>query len=420
MIALALLMAAQAPALEKLTIDEAIARALKNNPAVDAARLNALAANQTPIQVRSALLPQLNGVMSGAGAPDETRIGAGGLNNPRILSRLGMGVTINQLVLDFGRTARLSESAGLRAQAEGEAARGTRGQAVLQVSAAYLAVLRAQTVERVAARTVEARRTVLDQVSALASSKLKSELDVRFAEVSLAEAELLVATARNERDAARADLSAAMGMRGPAAFELVEPPPPVAPSADLPALIDMAAARNPEIGQRRHLLDAALRQAEAERLARLPSISAIASAGVVPAHTDRFVRDTYAAAGVNVTLPLFTGRNLESRRAEARLRAQAAEKTLRDAENRVARNVGVSLLNTRTSLERLELAGRLEERSRQALELSQLRYDLGLSSIVELTQSQLALVNAEIQMAAARYDLLLQQAILDFHLGSIQ
>jgi outer membrane protein len=86
----------------------------------------------------------------------------------------------------------------------------------------------------------------------------------------------------------------------------------------------------------------------------------------------------------------------------------------------VARNVGVSLLNTRTSLERLELAGRLEERSRQALELSQLRYDLGLSSIVELTQSQLALVNAEIQMAAARYDLLLQQAILDFHLGSIQ
>jgi len=58
------------------------------------------------------------------------------------------------------------------------------------------------------------------------------------------------------------------------------------------------------------------------------------------------------------------------------------------------------------------------ERSQQALDLARARYDLGLSSIVEFTQAQLALINSEIQLSAARYDVELQRAILSFHAGT--
>jgi outer membrane protein len=62
----------------------------------------------------------------------------------------------------------------------------------------------------VAEQTVNARRVVLDQVTELANNKLKSDLDVSFANVNMADAQLLQLNARNEIRAALAELTQAM------------------------------------------------------------------------------------------------------------------------------------------------------------------------------------------------------------------
>jgi outer membrane protein len=413
---LALPLAAQQP--ESLTLDQAVARALENNPRIDAARLSALAAGETPNQLRAAYLPQVTGNASSVLAPDETRVGAGQLQNPLILSRLGFGASVTQYIADFGRTAHLIDSARFRVLAEQEVTRNARALTVLQVTQAYLGVLRAQAIERVANETIAARRTIFEQVQALAESKLKSDLDLRFAEVSLTEARLLLTAAQNDRQAAMAELSAAMGLSSPQQFAVSEIPLRDGRTVTDVELIREAVERNPEAAQRRHILEAALENAEAERRLRYPQISAVATAGLIPAHTDRLVRDTYVAAGVNFTIPIFNGKLIDSRQAEARYRADAAKRTLREAENQVAKNITVALLGIRTATERVSLAADLADRSRQALELAQLRYELGLSTVVELNQAQLALVNAELQQASAQFDLRLQQALLDYHAGS--
>ena len=104
-------------------------------------------------------------------------------------------------------------------------------------------------------------------------------------------------------------------------------------------------------------------------------------------------------------------------RERRRLQARAATDRVKDAEVQVAREVRVAYLNARSAHQRLGLTAQLLAQARLALDLAQSRYELGLSSIVELSQAQLALTNAEIAGASARFEYLSRRADLSFQLG---
>ena len=117
----------------------------------------------------------------------------------------------SQLVTDFGRTGDLVQTQQLRADAQEQDVDARRAEVLLQVDRAYFDALRAQAVLRVAQQTVEARQLVVDQVTALAASGLKSGLDVSFARVNLSQAQLLLVQAQNDVQASFAALATAMG-----------------------------------------------------------------------------------------------------------------------------------------------------------------------------------------------------------------
>jgi len=174
---------AQTP--QKFSLKDAEAISLKNHPLVQAARLTALAARQVVTEVKSVNYPLSYGSLTVAGAESGSRIAAGALNNPVIYNRYANGVTLTQLITDFGRTRNLVASSSLRARAQDENAQATREDVLLQVDRAYFGALRAQALLTVAMETVKERQLVAAQVIELAKSKLKSELDVSFANVNL-------------------------------------------------------------------------------------------------------------------------------------------------------------------------------------------------------------------------------------------
>lgn len=409
---------AQQPQPPPLTLAQAEAIAVRNHPDVSAALLRAAAANQVTLETRSAALPTVYGSVTGAGALANSRIAAGNLNNPVIYNRFASGVTFGQLITDFGRTSSLTESSRLRAEAERDNAQSTREDIILQVDRAYYAALRAQTVSVVATQTVAARQTVSDQVTALANSKLKSGLDVSFANVNLAESKLLLINAQNEVRAAFADLSVALGYGDSRTFALSDPDFPSALPSDPAPLVQQALKTRPEIASLRAEYNGLLKFAEAEKDLKYPSITALASVGVIPAHEDT-LHGRYGAAGVNMNIPIFNGRLFTARQLEAELRAQAAERNVRSLENRVARDVQVAWLNASTAFQRLEVTTELLSEATLALDLAQTRYDLGLSSIVELSQAQLNKTSAEIASASAKYEYGLQSAVLAYQNGTI-
>jgi outer membrane protein len=253
-------------------------------------------------------------------------------------------------------------------------------------------------------------------VTALAQSNLKSSLDVSFATVNLAQAKLLLVQAENDLQAAFMNLSAAMGYDSPQNFELTEEAAPQSPPQDISEFVANAIRQRPDLTAQKLKEQAAHKFAAAERDLSFPTISALGSAGLIPVRQDTLA-SRYAAAGVNVNIPVFNGHLFSARSAEARLKDQAEEQYVRDFQNRISRDVRVAWWNAKTAFQRLDLTAQLLNQATEALNLAQARYNLGLSSIVELSQAQLNQTEAELQQASAKYDYQSLLAVLNFQAG---
>jgi outer membrane protein len=403
-----------------LTLPEAHDLALKNHPQIAAANYRALAAQEAVNESRAGFFPQANIYGSAVGADStETRIEAGGLNNPSVFDRAAGGLGVSQLITDFGRTANLTASSKFEAKAENQNANATREQVLLNVDVDYFSTLQAQAVMNVARQTVDTRQLLLDQVTLLASNKLKSELDVSFARVALEEGQLLLQRAQNDFDASLASLSTGLGFREFHRFNLVEQPLRVlGDTNDVSSLISTALQRRPEISALLNEQDAALRFARAQRDSRLPTVSAIGVAGASPVHDNR-LPDNYAAGGLQLSVPVFAGGLYLARQHEAELRASADAELLRSLEDNVIRDVRIAWLNLNNAHERLRTTEQLVNHANEAFELAQARYKAGTWSIVELSEAQLELTSAQIAETNARYDVLIQEANVNYQIGEL-
>jgi outer membrane protein len=404
---------------QSLTLPEAEQIAIQNHPQIQAATHLASAAAAQVNEVRSAYYPQAYGSLTGVEAEHNSRVAAGALNNPIIFDRFAEGFTVGQLVTDFGRTYELVKSSNLRARAQQENVATTRADVLLRVNQAYFAALKAQSVLQVAEQTVRSRQLVADQTSALQKSNLKSGLDVSFANVDLAQAQLLLIQAQNDVQASYAELSAALGYADQRTFQLAEQPTPGSPPPDFSPLAQEALQSRPELIRQGLNVKSAQSFATAERDLWFPTISVLGTTGLTPYRQDTLA-SRYAAAGFNVNIPIFNGRLFSARRSEANSIAQAQEQYLRDLQNRIVRDVRTAWLSANSAFERLGVTEQLLNQSSQAFDLAQSRYGLGLSSIVELSQAQLNKTQAEIARVSAQYDYESQMAYLNYQLGRMQ
>lgn len=406
----------------QITRTEAEQLALKNNPSISAAHLLALADSQTAREARSVELPQISGNMTAVKAEDATRIGAGQLNSPRLYTHAGTGGTLTQLITDFGRTANLVGAAKLRTKAQEQTARATAADIVFATDEAFYSLLGAQSLLDVARQTLAARTNVLDVTSALTVSKLKSELDLNVAAANVSEAKLLMLDAQNTAQSASAVLSALLATPQGMQYTAVEEPgePPHLPADDSTSLQALALQNRPDLESLKLGSQADQKVARAQWLQHLPSISASATGGITPVRPDNdFPENWYAAAGVNLNLPIFTGFRISAEAKEAQYRAQASEKRAADLSNTIQRDVKNANLAAVTAFQRLGVTAAFRDETAKALNLAQTRYKLGLSSIVELSQAELQSTQAAVIAVDAQYQYLLAVRSIQYVTGQI-
>ena len=403
----------------RLTLKDAEALALKNNPLITVGRLTALASQQVLRETRSAYWPSAVVDLTGVDAHDNSRITAGGLNNPIIYQRAAAGTTVSQLITDFGRSRNLVASSRLQAKAENENAVANALQIKLAVDQAFYSALQTRAVLQVAEGTVAERQTVTDQVQALFNSKLKSALDLSFAQVNLAQAKLLLLDAQDNNAAALANLSAVLGYSHLQNYDLVEEtasltPPP----SNIDGLIVQAMQKRPELAALNYYYQAAEKYRVAERDLMFPTVRALGALGSTPLAGNTALAPWYGAVGVNIEVPIFNGFLYTARAREAQLRAQATQQQLRDLQNSISRDVRTGWLNAATAYQRLDVSRQLLQQANLALDLSQTRYKLGLASIVELSQAQLQQTQAQIGNTQANYQYRLALAVLNFQIAN--
>jgi outer membrane protein len=339
------------------------------------------------------------------------------LNSSTIDSRQANGILVSQLITDFGRTWNLTAASKSQALSETQRSVLARAKAMLWVDNSYFQAQQAQALLRVADETVQARQLVADQVGALAKNKLRSELDVSFALVTLDEAKLLRLQAQNQVDSSFAELSNALGFHEPHRFVLAPIPQFALPQENLAHYIGQALANRPEAAALRHEHQAALQTAAADRAAHYPKVMFLGTAGRTTAGDAGIVND-YSAAGIDVEVPIFTGFRLSARYQESSLRAQAAKQALTELEDLIAKDVDVALLNTNNAADKIKVTESLLGNARQAYDLAQAKYQIGLTSIVELSQAQLFLLQAQINHTNATYGYQIDRLVLDFQIGA--
>jgi len=424
MLCVATCLLAQPGATVKLSLADAEALALKNHPKVLAAQNEQSAMNQRIYQARSAYYPRLDGDITGSQANPRARIGAGLLNDPSLFNREGQGFVLNQLITDSGRTPNLVASSRLQAGAAEQTAQATKYDVVLRVNQVYFGTLRAQALVKVAQQTVQARQYLTDQVTQLFNNKLKSQVDVAFADVELSRARMLVLQTEDQVEEAYAEMTRALGSETPASYQLAEEPLPPSPPANVEDLVRQALKARPELASLQLSRDAAYKFERAERDLSLPNASLLGVGGyigyIAQLQLPRVTPPEYEAVGINVQIPIFNGGLFKARREEAHYHAMEADQHLRDEAQSVTRDVRTAWAGLSIAYQRLDVTAEMLRAATQAQQLAKGRYDLGLSSIVELTDSELNLTDAQIATLSAKYDYQSQYAMMQYTIGALR
>jgi outer membrane protein len=401
-----------------LTLRQAEAIAIKNNPQITIGKLRALAAEQYVREARSALLPTANISLTAVASNPGGRITAGALNNPAVYPRAAGGVSVTQLLTDFGRTNNLLSSSEFGARAEDQNAAATRADILLAVDQAFYNSLETKALVTVAEETVHARQTLVDKIQALTNAKLKSEIDLSFSSVDLARGKLLLLEAQNNFQASLAGLSAILGYPDEQNFQLVEEPSPITqPDLDVTPLIQKALQQRPEIKALQFQLESAQKFGRAEHDLRRPTVDALGVVGEAPVR-DNHIPNWYGAVGVNINIPVFNGFLYSARAKAADLLTEADRQKLLDTQNNIARDVRNAWQDSRRAFERLSVTQQLLEQANLSLSLAQARYNLGLGSIVEFTQAELQKTEADIDDTDAKYQYRLTQIVLAFTMSA--
>jgi outer membrane protein len=343
-----------APAQNRLTRAQAEQLAIRHNPHISVSQLLALAQHQVVRETRSAELPSLNGSITAQQAHEGGRLSSGGLSATRLLTHAGGGVNFSQLITDFGRTPNLVAAAKLREEAAKSDAQATLEDIVLATDQAFYSALQAQAVLQVAQQTVATRQATQVQVSQLTKNKLRSTLDLGFAEVNLSQAQLLVLDAKNNADAAMAALNEVLGLDTAVAYTLVDDSaPPAAPPVDINALTAAALHQRPDLQAANLEQQSALKYSRAEHDLRLPTITALGTTGGTPVRDGRYYVSSWdGAIGLNLNVPLFNGFLYSSQAKEADLRAQSAGEQKRALRDVVVRDVRTAWLEATSSYQR--------------------------------------------------------------------
>lgn len=404
---LALLLMTAAPAFgEKVTLREAIGRALEKNQLVKASAFEKGAAEQGAAASRSRYLPRVflesGAVLSNTPSSvfmmklDEGRIDPGSdftaekLNDPSARGDFRSAITFEQPLVDFGIGTGV-DLAVRQAETAGYAFEQRREEVAFRVFLSYLGVRRARAFVTVAEQAAASakehdRLAVLKERDGIG---LKSDR-LRTAS-ALAEAEQRLLAARNDLTLARLRLNLVTGGPQGEALDIEELPPVPEPVLPQGGQVEFATRSRADLKMAENSVrmgELGVRQAKD---AYLPTLYARGGYQIndrdLPLGTDK---DSWNV-GVNLRWELFDGRRRSHERERAELAQKGVQALFEDRRREVAFEVTESLLRREEAALRLESARAAVRDAEEGTRLVRLRFGNGLSPLVELMDAESAL-----------------------------
>jgi outer membrane protein TolC len=418
--AVALAQAAPVPATPRvagqaLAIEECIAIALEAQPAIQATLYDYAAARARVREAFAPLLPQLSGSVTATRSNTSTipttltmgRVAAVQISRQPADTFLAQ-VQLSQLLFDFGKTLAVTQVARKLAEVSAEGVELQRQLIALTVKEAYTNILLAQRLIRVQEQALERAELNLASAKGFVDVGTQPLSTAVRAEVDVANARVDLINARNALKIARVSLNTAMAIDASTPTEIKDNLEYEPTTIDRTALRAEALRQSPEYRQAKLQSSAAAAGVQAATRNFLPNVSGTGSYG-----GSQLELNPNWSLGLAFTWNIFDGGNLIAAYDEAKANHGAANARVKVAELTLIQNLEQAEIAVEAAQERIQAARVLIASSQENFRLAQGRFDVGVGTILELTDAQLALTQAQNTEAQALADYRIALAQLD-------
>ena len=392
----------------RLTLDQAVGLALKQNPTAQIAILQAAQSEQDKNISRADLLPQANARISDEAQKVNLLAQFGGRTPfPGFPKTLGpyqvfsAGPSFGAPVFDLTLWRRY-QAARDTASASKATSLSTREQVILLVVSQYIGTLRAVANVEASQSRVSLAQALYDQAADLQKEGVGTGIDTLRANVELQNEKQRLIEAETDRETSLFALSRLLSLDPRQAIELADslsffdtPQPEVEPS------IELALAERQEWKALEAQIKAAENQKKASQDSRLPSLrfdgdfSYVGTSGntTLPTYT-------YQAS---VNMPLFTGGRIHAEIVRADLEIKKLDQQKDDLRNQIALDVKTALLNLQSARNEVQVANLGVQLSKEEVDQARDRFKAGVANNIEVIQAQDSLARANDNQIAALY-----------------
>ncbi len=406
-----------------LSLHDAVALALKENPQVQISALNLAESQQDKSIARSALLPQA-GVEVFDRAERFNIDAQFGSKFPGIPEHAGpfqffqadVGVTMPLLDLTLWRRLQAAHQGISASQAQES---GVREQIVLLVVSQYLAGIRADAAVKAAQSRADLAQALYDQADDLQKHGVGTGIDTLRSNVELQNEKQGLLEAQTQQKVALYGLVRLLNLDPNRLVELADAPSFFeTPQIDANSSLELAYQTRPEIkalNARAHIAELARRGASESRLPTLNFYGTVGQQGLsAPAAIPEYIYQ------VSVDVPLFTGGKIRAEIAKANLELKKVDQERSELKSQIALEVKTSRAQLDAAQHEVEVANLGVTLAQQEVSQARDRFQAGVANNIEVVSAQDALARANDNQIAALYGYNQARADLSHAIGQIE
>jgi outer membrane protein len=401
----------------RLTLDQAVGLAIKQNPTAQIAVLTTAQSEQDKNIARAELLPQASARISDEAQKVNLLAQFGGKTpfpgfpktlGPYQIFSAGPSVSAPVFDLTLWQRYRAAQNTMSASKATGLS---TREQVILLVVSQYIGTLRAMANVQASQSRVELAQALYDQAADLQKEGVGTGIDTLRANVELQNEKQRLLEAENDRETFLYGLSRLLNLDPRQQVELADSLSFFdTPQPEVESSIEAALAERQEWKALSSQVKAAEEQKKAAQYSRLPSVRFDGTFAYVGTSGNTTL-PTYTYQG-SVNLPLFTGGRIHSEIVRADLEIRKLEEQRADLRNQLALDVKTALLNLQSARNEVQVANLGVQLSKEEVDQARDRFKAGVANNIEVIQAQDSLSRANDNQIAALYRF--NQARADF------
>jgi outer membrane protein len=392
----------------RLTLDQAVALALKQNPTAQIAVLTAAQSEQDRNITRADLLPQASATISDEAQKVNLLAQFGGQTPfPGFPKTLGpyqifsAGPSVSAPVFDLTLWRRYQAAQNTLSASKANSL-SAREQVILLVVSQYIGTLRAAANVQASQSRVELAQALYDQAADLQKEGVGTGIDTLRANVELQNEKQRFIQAETDRETSLFGLSRLLNL---------DPRQPIeqadslsffdTPQPEVESSMEAALGAREEWKAMESQIKAAGYQKKGAQDSRLPSLQFDGTFAYVGTSGNTTLPTYTYQASVN--MPLFTGGRIRAEVVRADLEIRKLQEQRDDLRNQIALEVKTSLLNLRSARNEVEVANLGVQLSKEEVDQARDRFKAGVANNIEVIQAQDSLARANDNQIAALY-----------------